>query len=278
MKKYNINGHIIASNIDETEMARRVSIAAGSVRTICGLANNAAWACCLEALDHLKTHPAYKQNVKQAFQKAVSEFKAYERRLVYATDYRLFHLDDLTPAYRKRFGAITDREYYEYWCATGATAYAQKRAWFVSLWNKYRQSLRKHQVAHDSAVAWGMTGYTCLKLSTEIHEQSIEAAAADLCVPAAILTSLFEPLAMRAVTERWNRAMGMMEPWTCGYVLDESEERNIQLGVVQLSELLTGMDTMTDALSETAEAYDDVFRTKGEQKKALRKIAEMREE
>lgn len=278
MKKYNINGHLIASNIDEPEMARRVSIAAGSVKTICGVANNAAWSCCLEALDHLKTHPAYKQNVKRAFQASVNEFKAYERRLVYATDNRLFHLDDLTPAYRKRFGTISDRDYYEYWCATGATAYTKERAWFINLWNKYRQSLRKHQVAHDSAVAWGMTGYTCLKLSTEIYEQAVMTAAADLCVPAAILTALFESLAMKVVTERWNRALELLEPWTCGYVLDEVEERNIQLGVVQLSERLTSMATMTNALSEATEAYDDVFRTRGEQKKALRQIAEMREE
>ena len=39
----------------------------------------------------------------------------------------------------------------------------------------------------------------------------------------------------------------------------------------------TSTATMTDALAETTEAHDDVFRTKGEQKKALRQIAEMRE-
>ena len=60
--------------------------------------------------------------------------------------------------------------------------------------------------------------------------------------------------------------------------LSEEQQKNIQNGLDQLMEEWTSVATMTDALAETTEAYDEVFRTKGEQQKALRLIADMRKE
>lgn len=277
MTKWKVNGQIIATHLNSEELGHRVFKSSVLIKTMCGIGNNAAWACCLEAMDQLRRHPNFRQRVKQAFKAAMEEFKAYERRLVYATENRLFHLDDLTPEFRKRYGNITDREYYEYWCATGATAYTQKRAWAVNMWNKYRLSLIRHKVPHEDKVAWGMAACACLRLAQFIYEQNIKVCAKDHEVPAQLLEAIFGGLNVKAIADKWDKALMLLEPKTEGYELEKIEVKNIQLGLDQLMEQWTSTATMTDALAETTEAYDDVFRTKGEQKKALRQIADMRE-
>ena len=37
----------------------------------------------------------------------------------------MFHLDDLEPSVRRKYGDITDREYYDFWASTGSQAYQQ---------------------------------------------------------------------------------------------------------------------------------------------------------
>lgn len=275
--RWKVNGQIIASELSREEMASRVGKSSALIKMMCGIGNNAAWACCLEAMDQLRRHPRFRHRVKQVFKAAMEEFKAYERRLVYATENRLFHLDDLTPEYRKRYGNISDREYYEYWCSTGATAYSQKRMWAMNLWNKYRLSLIRHKVPNEGIVAWGMTADAALRLAQCIYENNIKVCACDYEVPQPLLEVIFGGLNVKRVADKWDAALMMLEPLTDTYELEDIEQKNIQLGLDQLMEEWTSMATAVDALTETTEAYDDVFRTKGEQKKALRQIAEMRD-
>lgn len=275
--KYKANGQIVTSTLSSVEMADAVGRSSAHIKTMCGIGNNAAWTCCLEALDHLRRHPNYKHRVKQGFKAAMEAFMAYERRLVYATNNRLFHIDDLMPEHRKRYGNISDREYYDYWCATGATAYARERAWAVNLWNKYRLSLIRHKVPHEEDVAWGMAACTCLRLAQCIYENSVMVCEREHGVPAVLLEDIFGSLSLKPVAERWDKALMALEPFTETYDLDDDERKNIQFGLDQMMEKWTDTNTMAGALAESTEAYDEVFRTKGEQKKALRQIAELRE-
>ena len=277
MTKWKVNGQVISTELSREEMAKRVSKSSALIKMMCGIGNNAAWACCLEAMDQLRQHPNFRHKVKQGFNAAMEGFKAYERCLVYATENRLFHLDDLTPEYRKRYGNISDREYYEYWCSTGATAYSQKRVWALNLWNKYRLSLIRHKVPNEELVAWGMTADAALRLAQCIYENNIKVCACDYEVPRLLLEVIFGGLNVKRIADKWDAALMMLEPLTDTYELEDIEQKNIQLGLDQLMEEWTSMATAVDALTETTEAYDDVFRTKGEQKKALRQIAEMRD-
>ena len=72
--------------------------------------------------------------------------------------------------------------------------------------------------------------------------------------------------------------MMMLEPKTTGYELTPTEQKNIQNGVDQLSDAWSSCATLRQSLAETTEAYEEVFRTKGEMKKALRVIGEIYEE
>lgn len=293
LTRWRINGEIIASSISKEEMGQRVAKASGSIKTMSGIANNAAWQVVLHAyscisghaLDPadpkgvrlLPPHPNFRHRVKQGFKQALDEFMAYERALIYSENNRLFCLADLTPEFRKRYGNISDREYYDYWCSTGAAAYVKTNGWINNLWNKYRLSLIHHHVPHAEMTAWAMTACASLRLAECIYLNNIEVCAKDLDIPRPLLVEIFGRLNVGRIADKWDAALKMLEPLTESYDLDETESKNIQFGLDQLSEQWTSMRTMTDALSDSTESYSEVFRTKGEQKKALRMIAEMRE-
>lgn len=276
MERYNIRGHVVVINMTRDELAKQVARSSASIKTVCGIANNAAWACALEAIGYLRKHPRYRQMVKRGFEDALDEFQKYEHRLIYAKENRLFHVGDLVPVYRKKYGDITDREYYEFWASTGATAYAQRHVWVTNLWNKFRLSLIGHKIQNEEIVAWGMVADACLKLAVCIYENHIKACEEDFDVPSPLLQEIFGQLNIASIEKKWDRALTMLEPKTEGYDLTELEQRNIQQGLDQLQEEWTSAATITGSLTESIEAYEEVFRTKGEQKKALRQVAEMR--
>ena len=264
-------------SMTRAELTERVARAAAFIKTMTGIGNNAAWEACLEARDQLKKHLRYRHLIKREFNLAIVEFKAYEKRLLHTETNRLFCVADLTPEYRKRYGNITDREYYDYWAATGQTAYHQKRQWMTNLWNKFRLSLIGHKVPNEEIVAWGMAADACLKLAVCIYENSIKSAEQEQGVPEVLLDAIFGDLNISSVEKRWDRALMILEPFTGTFELTEQEQRNIQLGLDQLQEEWTSCATLREALSETTEAYEEVFRTKGEMKKAMRMIEEISE-
>jgi len=278
MQAFKVNGQVIVTELSQAEIVKNVARASALIKTMCGIGNNAAWACCLEAMDYIRQHPNYRHKVKKAFHDVMEAFKAYERKLIYTSKNRLFHLDDLTPEYRKRYAAITDREYYDYWASTGATAYMRKRQWVTNLWNKYRVSLVHHAMPNATITAWSMTACAALRLAQAIWENNVRVCVNEYKVPEPLLKELFGDLNLKAIADKWDSAITRLSPETIGYELESTEQKNIQNGLDQLMEEWTSVATMTDALAETTEAYDEVFRTKGEQQKALRLIADMRKE
>ena len=72
--------------------------------------------------------------------------------------------------------------------------------------------------------------------------------------------------------------MMVLAPETEPIKLDTLEEKNIDLGRRQLMEAWLDPELLYSSTSETVEDYDEIFRTKGFQKKVLREIAEVREE
>ena len=74
-----------------------------------------------------------------------------------------------------------------------------------------------------------------------------------------------------------NKAMLLMAPDCDGYKLESDEERNIAYGLEQLRELWVSSDLPFDATIAAVEDYDeDIFRTRGEAKKSIRELSEMR--
>ena len=255
------------------ELTEKMVAASSVVRLVTGIGNNAAWMVVLEALDHARQCRRYRGQVKHLFKRCIQMFHDYERKLIYASENRMFHLDDMSPNMRKKYGDITDRQYYELWAATGTEAYTRTRPLQTSLWNKYRLSLLKHGVKDAEHVAWVMTAMAALELSVSLYREAIKGCRIRMGIQNSILERVFGQFSLQSINKTWMEAMTALAPDTEGYELDELDERNIQMGLQQLCEAWIDTDTIFGSTMAAVEEYGEVFRTKGEQKKALREIA-----
>ena len=122
-----------------------------------------------------------------------------------------------------------------------------------------------------------MAADACLLLAVAVHENWTRIGVEDYGIPEILMKEIFGQLSLGTVEKKWAKALTILEPLTDSYELSRTEQKNIQMGVDQLQEEWTSLATIRGGLNEAIEAYDDVFRTKGEQKKALRQIADMRE-
>ena len=273
------------------ELYHRLSASASLMKTITGVANNCAINILYECFGAIsgkacdtngnrkKAHPRYRHEVKQAFKHAMKEISDYESALIHTEHNRFFHVNDLSPQYRKIYGDISDREYFEFWKGTAASAHASSRPLVTSLWNKYRLSMMGHGIVHADITAWGMVGVTCLQIAILLYDNAIDDAIKNLSpdVREVKVRELFAGFSLRRVLAAWKKAVNLMEP-NMFYKLDPIEDRNIEHGIRQIAEPWINPDFIYDSLSEGVQDFDDVFRTKGEMKKALRNIAEIREE
>ena len=142
------------------EIVKAVSNAAAIFKLVCGVGNNAAWLAMLDGYDQAKRCKAFRRSLKGGhmvgwyFKKAVNDFKDYERQLLTTEKNRMFHVADMTEDVRRKYGNISDAQYYEFWKGVGGVAYAKTKLHITSLWNKYRVSLVKHDVKDAEHVAW----------------------------------------------------------------------------------------------------------------------------
>ena len=80
------------------------------------------------------------------------------------------------------------------------------------------------------------------------------------------------------VADVWGKALTLTDPKADTYDLNEGEKRNIQLGLEQLEELWANPKFLYSSAFTATEDFEDIFRTKGENKKALREIGEIMQE
>lgn len=257
------------------EIERQVGAVASMVKLATGVANNAAIAIMLDAHDQAKRHPNYRHKCKQAYRQALKEWHDYEARLLHADSNPFFHVAYMGDATRKKYGDITDRQYFEFWQGMGAYAYQETRPLVTSLWNKYRLSLANHKAAHADLLAWPMVGMAVLNLACSIHEHAVEEACRSLPIDDKIVRGIFAQLSLRRVLAEWVKALDLTDP-TVHYDLEPTEQRNIEMGVTQLAEAWANPDLLYDSSSNAIHDFDEVFRTKGEMKKSLREIADMK--
>ena len=249
--------------------------AAGVVKLVCGVGNNAAWYVTLHAHSQLRCHRRYKHKVKQAFRAAMEAFHVYERNLIYASNHRMFCLADMEPQTRKRYGNITDRQYYEFWTGCGSDAYDKTQPLITSLQNKYRLILLNHGIREQNLVAWAMTAQAALDLAVTMYESAIK----EICnypgIRERAARVVFEQFSLKPVAEAWRRALTTLEPATVEVQPTKLETSNLDNGLNQLAEAWTNVSALFRSVMQSAEDYTEVFRTRGEQKKAMREISEI---
>lgn len=271
--------------LSNQEIQLRLSKAAAVVKLVCGVANNAAWMVCLDAMDKAKQHFGYGRSVRGGgtvrglFKRVVKAHETMERNLIYTETNRFFHVADMDAKHRAQFGAqFTDRDYFDFWASIGGGAYTETRPLITSLWNKYRLSLMSHHIPQADILAWVMTGTACLATSVTLYDMTIDDLWKGYNIPRPILRHVFAPFSLKTIEKLWMDAMDALDPNANSYELDATESKNIEYGLQQLSESWMSLRTLYDSVYDSTEDYSEIFRTKGEQKKALRQIAELRSE
>ena len=262
-----------------------MTAAASTVKLVCGVGNNAAWLVVLEAYGHAKQHRRFNQNIKGGkrvswfFNRVMKLYHEYEHRLVDAQHNRLFHVADMDEKTRRKYGeGITDREYYDFWAARGNPCYSKTHPLVTSLWNKYRLSLQHNDVPDADKVAWVMVGQAALELAVTMYDLAIDECEKGYGIPRSLLEYIFGQFSMKEIASEWYRAMMTLAPEIGPIVPSDLDEKNIDLGIRQLMEAWLDYDTLYASTADTVAEYDEVFRTRGFQKKALREIAEVRQE
>lgn len=282
--------------ITQEELEKRVAQVSGFVKLMTGVANNAALMIMSDCLDKITDkrsresyreepwhpHPRYKQRVKQLFNDCLRERDHYRHSLMYASSQgiRFFHVEDMPDEARRKYGVMTDAQYFEFWEGTGGLAYQKSQPLIGSLHNKFRLSMLNHRVPQPEQVAWGLVAANMLELAYVVWQRAMRSAheAFDGVLTMDFVENLYRPFSLQKVSQRWQQALELMAPETRGYTLDSTEERNIALGVEQIAELWVSPDLPFDSTIQAVEDYqDDIFRTKGFAKKAMRELAELRD-
>lgn len=272
--------------LSRDELQRRLVSTASMIKLVTGVANNCAIQLMLDALSEISgkaldkdgnrkpRHPAYQHRVKQLYHQAIKEWHDYENRLLHASTNRFFCMKDMSEKTRKIYGDITDAQYFEFWKGIAGPAYQKTRPLMTSLWNKYRVSMVNHGVKHADQLAWVMTATSGLQIALMLYEQAIKDGIEEKNIPKDIMLNVFKGFSLARVATAWTNAMKATDP-SALYPLDETEDRNIELGILQLAEAWASPSTMYRSCMDTIPDYDDIFRTKGEMKKAMRNIQEV---
>lgn len=271
--RYVIPPELRGKSVDE--IAHLLGSVASSVKLVTGITNNTAIAVMLDAHDKIRQHPRYRHAVKSAYKGAIKTWHDYESALLHATENRFFHVDDMTPKTRKIYGDITDADYFEFWRSTGDLVYAKTFPLVTSLVNKYRLSLLHHGIAHPELVAWPLAAMVALHIAQRSYHAVIEDAIANTPLPRWLVERTFKDFDIAPLCAAWDKAVQLTDQ--THYVLDSTEDRNIEMGMEQLAQAWANPDNIFDSVMASIPEYAEIFRTKGEMKKALREIAETRQ-
>lgn len=264
---------------EELELA--VGNAAKLVKTTCSIGNNAAWEVMLEGYDHAKQCRRFMQSIKGGkrvawyFKKAINDFKQYEHNLLKAKVNRMFHVDDMDDEHRRRYGNITDEQFYEFWKGTGAIACRDTRPLITSLWNKHRLNLIHLGIDEEDHKAWLMTAQSCLDMSVTILEGAYRQCD-EMRIPRQTTKYVFNQFSLDKVSDSWAKAVYILDPQIKTATADPLDEKNIHTGIEQLMDAWMNSDTIFDSVEGTVVDYDEVWASEAFMKKALREISDTR--
>lgn len=252
-----------------------MACAASIVKLVMGVSNNTTYIVMQNALDAIKKHPNYKHQVKRKYLQAFDAYRANELQLRYAESNRMFHIADMGENLRKRYGNITDAQYFEYWTGLAAKPYKESEKWLNSLSYKYEKSLKEHGVKHADKIAQVMTATACLELSCKMYRSTLESCGREMALPYPILDEVFKFFHLRGVADIWKDALVMTDTASQSYELNDDEQQNIRFGLEQLEECWSDPKMIYGSVFAATADFEEIFRTKGENKKALREISEM---
>ncbi len=266
------------------EIQKAVGNAAAIFKLVCGVGNNAAWVVMMEGYGHARRCKAFRRSLPGGytigwyFKKAVNDFYKYERHLLTTPTNRMFHVADMSEDVRRKYGNISNEEYYEFWKGVGVVAYHKTKPLITSLVNKYRVSLIQHDVKDAEHVAWVMTAQAAIDLAGSMYESAMKECEVGLELHRRTLDEVFSQFSLKTISKDWMRALMLLAPETDPIKLSDVEERNIDLGLQQMMEAWLDPELLYSSASGAVDDFNEIFATKGFVKKVKREIAEVQAE
>ena len=258
--------YITEENLKELE--DRVWKASGMFKSLLALPNNVAYIMLYNAQDHIRRHPKFRQEAKRAFNQAMDEYRAYEKRLHSATTNRMFHLADLTDDARKRFGDITDKDYFELWQDMGSRGYELAKPHLLALTHKFRKQLRARGDEHADILCHVLTAQAVIDIAITYYQSAVKLARDEMHVPVQIIPTLYQQFSLDRVGKALDKSLRLIGGEY--HPLNELEEKDITISIRDISEVWAEQDNILEAMIDTIENNEEIFRTKGEMKKLLK--------
>lgn len=267
------------------DVERAVGSVANMVKLVVGIGNNAAWAACREAYDHIRLHPRYWVRVKGGstvrggFERFFKIMRQYELQLKYTEKNRFFRVSDMPLATRRLYSEnLTDADYYDMWASMGGEAYERTHNFFTSLVNKLRLAYQRSGDANPEIMGWAMGAQLALQIAAEIYSSAMDNAAKD----AGVLSreqydKIFHDFDLSKAYNFWESCVDDL----CGnqvYIFTELEYKNISQGYMQLEQQWLDEGTIFGSKRRMAESFSEVWRTKGMMNKVIRECGVMQEQ
>ena len=255
----------------------RIHAASGHMKMIFGCVNNLVLFEAYEAIGRVRQSPRYNRQVRHEFLKVINDIKEYNRNLLYGQR-GWFSLKKMPEKSRKLYGDISDSDYYDYWTSLGGSTAELCKDELNVLLNKFKLSMEAHQIQDAALMARLMLVCSLFDCAEAIYTRTVrefkEAARTDWT----IAQTVWHDFSMERLKKSWERAMLSLSIKGQKWEIEENENRNITLTIDQLCEKFNSLELYYESTFNSTEDYEDIFRTKGSHKKALREIAERMEE
>lgn len=288
MSIINRHGKLRLTPQDESSIVRSILFISGSVKKVMGVANNAAWYCCLDALDKLKTLPQWKKRtdgrntVEWRFNKVKKAFNEYEMALIWDNKFRFFETSDLSSRVRALYkDGMTNREYYDFWASLGGTTYTRTKPLVTSLQNKFRIALLHGGVDEEQtdALAWGLCALACLDLASCVYRKTLDIGNEIYHIPIPALNMCFKKFSLQNIGTMWADALKSVRSDLFTTDVARLDNKNIELMKNQLAMAWVDTDNITaDMKQSIIECGEDVLKDDKSLKIILDDIDKIEEE
>lgn len=269
-------------NYDPDKFYTVVTAIAGTAKEFLGVANNAAWYCCLDALGFLEKLPQWRvrtdgrNTIKWRFDKAVKTFHEYERILIWDEKNRFFNVSDMPEKTRQLYkDGMSNREYYDFWSSLGGSTYTRTKSLVTSLQNKYRLALLHKGADEQQALplSWGLCALSCLSLAVLSYERILDIGSEKYKVPRSYFENFFNKISIEPVGVLWADALDAVRPGVLSEKWDGSDARNIELGRMQIADAWMQFENInSDIIQTLKDCGEDVIRTDKIIKETIKEI------
>lgn len=252
-----------------------------------GSFNNAAWFCCLDALDKMKELPQWKRRVdgkntlEWKFKRAVKAYGEYERTLIWGNRYNTFSVDYMKESARNLYKKkLTNRELYDIWASIGGETYTRTMPLVTALQDQFRLAFLSIGADESEAVplAWGMCASDCLDIAVQSYKAVINAGCKIYGLPQQKVLSCFSMFSLKSVAQCWDEALKSVPSDSSPVKDSDMDFKNIEQAKRQLTDAWTNPKYIYEDMRRSIEhCGEDVFKDKESIKKVLEGIGYLEE-